>query len=772
MNTLTAPNRADAIGDYMPFRDEPYYREPVGNTQHVGLHDLLRVIRRYRMLMLFVVAPVTLATLLWQLSSPSLYRSSASAKVELIDDVGVNQAEVLARNSQRIANEVKLHRSRSAAERVVRDLELHKDPAFIKEMGAVPEGPEQMAIRAATSKVLDMVTVQADEGSDQIEIAVTSRSPELAARIANQIPASVRTLKSKNALARRAELLVSLQAEQRRREEAAANAAERVAEFRQQHGLLVGAGGGEDLAQVNRIAVEAASAAGLRAGSAAQSAGVGRAAAMRSMAGATSPVVQHLQSQEADISAEIARLSQTYGSRHPDILRLNGQLSDVQRSLAKEQSRVAAAAAAVAAAEDARMAQLARSEAARDAARAGQLEGILSGITRKAYENTKNSVELDRLTGDSQLAAKAYHDITERIAAVRAQMEMEGVTSTLVSPAVVNYEPVSPSPVKTTVLAFLGSGIIALLLAFTRELLDDKLRTVAQIRRFFGLPTFGMLPLIRSGMGRNLQESPVLQDPQSLFAEVARATYSEVQALAHNGSTQSVLITSPLPGEGKSVVALSLAAAAVALGKRAVVLDLDLRKVGILQQIQQGMNSPDLLEVLKGNVDLRLIAPDRPDEPANDRDLASEEIDLSRIALLSVRKPVAEPAAILGSRSLQILIEDLKSRFDFIVVNAPPTLAVRDAVTMCDFTDHTLVIARWGTTTINQMQATLEMLGHGRVAGVVFSHVDYAEHARRVYGDSIQYYFESSAYYSDMAPVRVSLLDELKRLFSRRPQAA
>lgn len=117
-------------------------------------------------------------------------------------------------------------------------------------------------------------------------------------------------------------------------------------------------------------------------------------------------------------------------------------------------------------------------------------------------------------------------------------------------------------------------------------------------------------------------------------------------------------------------------------------------------------------------------------------------------------------------------MEELKSRFDFVVVNAPPTLAVRDAVTMCDFTDHTLLIARWGTTTVDQMGATLEMLGRSRVAGVIFSHVDYAEHARRVYGDSIQFYFESSAYYSDAPPPRLTLLGELKRLLSRRPVAA
>lgn len=769
LKNLTTQNLDTGVGA-LPYRDVPYYPEPIEIGSGYGLSDLIRLVQRNRLLILAVVVPITLATLAWQLLSPTLYSTAVSVKVELIDDVGENQADVMARNNQRVANEVQLYRSNAAAERVVRDLKLHRSPVFAKDMGGKPTGKKRSQVRKAAVALIGMTRVEADEGSDQIDVVVTSRTPELAAKIANQIPKSVAALRIESMVNRRQELLASLEEKRLKGETEAIEAARQLADFRIQNRILTGAGGVEDLAQVNRIAIEAASARGMQAAAAAQSAGVVRAAGIRSVSAGNSPVVQHLRQQEATVSAEMAKLSQTHGAMHPDMQRLNGQLGEVRASLAREEASALAAATAAAGAEGARMVQVARSDAAGASARAGQLAGILGYTTSQAFRNTSNSVELERLARAADQAGKSVQEITSRIAQVRATTEQEGVTSDIISPAVANFQPVAPLPLKMTAMALLGSALLGLMLAFTRELIDNKLRTVAQVRKLFGLPTLGMLPWLEQGVSDRLQESPVVQDPQSLFAEVARATYAEIQALNPAGGPQTVLITSPLPSEGKSVVALSLAVAAVAMGKRAIVLDLDLRKSGIIQQIQQHLDSPDLLDLLRGKVDLKQIASDST-QKLPEPDFDSAAVDMSRMALLSVSKPIAQPAAVLGSQRLELLVENLRTKFDLIVINAPPTLAVRDAVTMTDLADHTLLVARWGHSTTDQMRAALELLNPERVDGVIYSHVNYAEHARRVYGDSIQYYFESSDYYGGSRPKRITLLDELKRLLQRRKAA-
>jgi Mrp family chromosome partitioning ATPase len=289
-----------------------------------------------------------------------------------------------------------------------------------------------------------------------------------------------------------------------------------------------------------------------------------------------------------------------------------------------------------------------------------------------------------------------------------------------------------------------------------------------------------MLPFIGGGISNEaISDSPVIRDPQSLFAEVARSAYSEIRALQLSGEGQSVLVTSPLPGDGKSTVSLTLAAAATALGHRAVVVDLDLRNRGVLQTIQQELDQPDIVDVLSGRIEIdRLLSRDaatdkylesKVDAEENRREeLEGEE---SHIVLLSARRPVKDPAALLTGKRLNTLMDDLRERFDLIVVNAPAALAVRDARAMCDYTDHAVVVARWGSTTIDQMKATLEALS-SRVSGVIFDQVDYAEHARRCYGDAIQFYVASSAYYSDAAPARITLLQQLRNLMGWRPNWA
>lgn len=744
-------------------------------TEQFGLVDLIRTFERHKLLVLGIVFAATVGTLVWQLTSPNLYRSKAAIQVELIDETGTNQADVLARNSQRIANESKLYRSRNSAQKVIKMLGLLEDPEFAREIGDTIGDSNTIRMSAAVSRLLEMTTVESEEGSDLIELTTVARSPELASKISNSYPEAVRDIKKSRSTARRQQLLDELNAEREQRMTRAVDAARELAQFRVENRMLVGAGGTEDLTQINQIAREAASAAAAGSGSAAQSAGISRAAEMTSTAGATSAAVQQLQRQSAELTAEYARLSQTYGSGYPELARVQTELQSVRSELAREQQIARQAAQAQASAEAARMREMARAQASGDAARAGRLQSVVASLTSRAYQNTANTPLLEQLEREAQTTAAAVAELSSQITSVQSEELVEGVSSSIISPAIPNGQPISPSPLKTTLVAMIGAGVLAMMFAFLKDMLDDRLRTVAQIRKYFGLPVFGMLPALKVGISSNLRESPVFNDPQSLFSEVARSIYAEVHALAPLNQSQSVLVTSPLPGDGKSVIALTIAAAAVAMGKRAVILDLDLRRSGILQQIQGNMKSPELMDVVRGNVDLHaLLALPDPQRPEIEQDYADQldqcDVDdmLSRFMLLSASQPVAEPAAILGSKRFRNLVMELKARFDLVVVNAPAALAVRDARSMCDYTDDTILVASWGNTTIEQLRATLEVLGSGNVAGCVYNQVDYAEHARRKYGDSIQFYHETADYFSQGIPRRPSMLASIARLF-RRP---
>lgn len=737
----------------------------MADTMSLSARQVWQTIRRHRILLMLIVGISILVALVSQLLATPLYRSVALVQVELNQSSDAREDEVAARNQQRVANEARTYRSRSLAEKVARDLKLTEDPRFMKQGAKRPAGETPAdVLREATSKVQDMIEISNQPGSDFIEIAALTPSRDLSAAIANQFVESLRARRLKQRGARKQEMASALDVEVRRLDAQAKTADLRLAEFRNKNNMPVGAGSGEDYSQFNRIEVEAASANGLSAAGAAQSAGDSRAATMRTTAGASSPLLDQQQRQNAELLSRRSSLSVLFGSGHPDVQRVDAELTELQANMAAERARVIADEQARIGADTARQQALAQSAAAAAAARAGQLAGQLNALKSRIISNTSNGPQLAQLERESEIAHQAFNAVAQRSQSVKAGLDSGGVNSWIVSAAVPTDVPVSPQPKRTVMAAFAGSLMLGLIIVYMIELLDNKLRTSEQVRRMFRLPTFGMFPEIAGALGLSPEDSPVTRDPQSLFAEVARSLHAEVEQMPHEGSKQSVLITSPLPGDGKSTVALSLVAAAAAMGRRAVLVDLDLRRPGVLQEIQRGVDGPDLVDYLTGAAEMRKLLPSTAIS-------ADREVDRFKLVVISTREPVRDPAALIRAGRLQTLTSELFEQFDLIVINAPATLAVRDVRTLTDIADSTLIVLNWGKTTIEQMRASHQLL-QGQIDAAVFNQVDYAEHARRGYGDALQFYEDSSAYYNGPIPRQRTIREWLRTKVSRNSRTA
>lgn len=765
MNDLAIfPGGAALPGDRRDESERRVIGGDMADTMSLSARQIWQVIRRHWKLLAIVVGASTLLALVTQLMATPVYESVGLVQVELNESADARQDEIAARDQLRVANEARTYRARSLAEKVVHDLNLTHNRRFMGN-AVVPKGVSSpAAVDAATTKLQNMVQISSQTGSDFIDIAVRSHSAALSAQIANQFVASLRARRLNQRQQRKQDLAGALESEVTRLAGVAKTADDRVADFRRTHDMPAGAGSEEDYAQFNRIEVEAASANGMRAADAARSAGDSRAATMRTTAGATSSLLDQQQRQYDALTTQRSSLAVTFGDGHPDIQRIDAQLAELKKDMAAERARVIGDERARIAADTARDQTLAQSVAAASAARAGQLAGQLADLKRRIVANTVNTPELAELQRQADIAHQAYAAVAQRAETVKAGLDSSGVNSWLVSPAVASDVPIAPQPKRTVAAAFIGSTMLGLMLIYLIELFDNKLRTSEQIRRLFRLPTFGMFPEIAGASARTPEESPVLLDPQSLFAEVARSLHAEVAQLPHEGSTQSVLVTSPLPGDGKSTIALSLVAAASAMGRRAVVVDLDLRRPGLLQDIQREVDGPDLVDYLTGTADMRKLLPSSPSSQAE------REIDTYKPVVISTREPVRDPASLIRVGRLRSLAAELRERFDLIIINAPATLAVRDARTLTDIADATLVVLSWGKTTVEQMRATHQLL-QGKIDAVVFNQVDYAEHARRGYGDAVQFYVDSSAYYTGPIPQRRSFVEWLRGLVGR-PAAA
>lgn len=715
------------------------YREMPGASQHDLSYEMQRmsarqiwlVIRRHLILILSVVTVCVAIVLFTQLRLPETFEATATVQVELNDANGSNQADT-ARNQQRVANEARIYRSQALAEQVVKDMDLVNNAVFTN--GA------KMTPQQATMRLLTRTRVASATDSDFIDIIIRSRSAELAARIANQYVDSLQKLRSARRQQWRESVTRALATESTRLAGEVEKAERAVADFRREHGMPIGAGSAEDYQQMNRIAVEQASAAAMNAAAAARSASVSSASRMRTAAGASSPVLDHLQRQYDDLLRQRSQLSVSLGAAHPDRQRIEAQIGQAQTDLARERASVVAAEQARISAEAGREQQLAAGEANAAAARAGQLRSQLSSLSAQAFRNNANNVDLAVLDRRAEVARQAYLTTAQRAQAVRSELETTGVNSSVVSAATTPLAAIAPAPKKMALAAFVGSLMLSLLIVFCIEMFDNRLRSGEQLYRLFGLRTFAMLPRLPREIPVTAVENPVVTEPQSLFAEVARTLAGEVDELAQGRRNQTVLVTSPLPGDGKSSVALTLAVAAVSMGRSAIVVDFDLRRPGpsILRSIQASSGMPDLIELLTGKEDPLRLLPSGEDEATTEK----------TAVVLSTRESVRNPGSLIRGWQVVRLLERLRDQYDLVVINAPAVLAVRDATTLSGIADSTLMVVHWGKTTIEQLRAAMKLL-HTPVAGAVFNQVDYAEHARRGYGDAVQFYMGSASYYSD-----------------------
>lgn len=728
--------------------------------QQMSTRQIWFLLRRHMKLVAGIVLTCVLVVLAIQLQLPYRYEATATVQVELNDATGSNQADAT-RNQQRVANEARIYRSQALAEQVVQDLNLERNPAFTNNMAmSVPEAAVLLTKAARVTSSTD---------SDFLDITVQSRKAELSARIANHFVQSLQKLRSQRRQAWKVELSRALTGETARLSTEVERAERAVAEFRRANAMPVGAGSAEDYQQMNRIAVEAASTAGLSSAMRAQAAGIGGAAGMRTVAGASSPAVDNLQRQYDDLIRQRSELSVQMGANHPQMQALGAQISQVGAALVQGRAAVVAAQQARNDADAGRERAIAMAEANAASARAGQLQARLNAITSATFRNNANLVDLSILERRAEVARQAYLTTAQRAQQVRSELETTGVNSSMVSAAAIPLQPVAPAPVKMTLAAFVGSSVLALLIVLGMEMFDNKLRSGEQLRRLFGLRTLAMLPQLAEPIGATIEENPVITEPQSLFTEVARNLASEVEALPHPPGSQRVLITSPLPGDGKSSVALTLAAAAASMGRRAIVVDLDLRRPGpsILRSIQDGSTTPDLIDVLTHSGETRKLIPQA--EPHVDHDPAQGATPIGLLpVVLSTREQIRNPAALVQGWQVGRLLDDLGERFDLVVINAPAILAVRDARTLSSLADATVMVVRWGSTTVEQLRASLQMVNN-QVAGAVFNQVDYEEHARRGYGDAVQFYMGSAAYYSDRFPMRQGWVkaagDRVRRAF-------
>ena len=288
----------------------------------------------------------------------------------------------------------------------------------------------------------------------------------------------------------------------------------------------------------------------------------------------------------------------------------------------------------------------------------------------------------------------------------------------------------TPKPKKTGAIAFVLGLLLAIGLTLLLELLDRRLRDEEQVESFFQLPVLAIVPRPR----RRFANARPGDDPGQHEAYAALATNLRFFELGPEIST--MMVTSPSPGEGKTSVALGTARALSTLGQRVLVIEADMRRPTFrnygLQAADQGLST-----VLAGRsrvadaivrVDARTFEPVGPQGPSDG--------SASFWALPCGPVP-PNPQGLLSRRTVAGLLEQARQAADVVIIDVPPVGTVNDPVTLANYVDGIVLIARINKTTRDSARKTLRVLGnlHTPVLGVVMT--DAPATGEGYYGDPV-----------------------------------
>jgi capsular exopolysaccharide synthesis family protein len=295
--------------------------------------------------------------------------------------------------------------------------------------------------------------------------------------------------------------------------------------------------------------------------------------------------------------------------------------------------------------------------------------------------------------------------------------------------------PTSPNVQVTLLLAAIAGLILAAIYGLVRNHLDRRIRSAAEIERQLGVSVIGTIPasaLLTDGQ-QLVSQQPIqtVTERHASFAiaESLRELRTNLSYVDVDNPPRVIVVTSPLPSDGKSTIAANVAEALAASGQRVIALDCDLRRPS-LSKIFGVPTTAGLTDVLSGRAELNEMLQPVGDHP--------------NLLMLGPGRIPPNPSEILGSRSFKELLAEVAEQA-FVIIDAPPVLPVTDAAVLANSADGVLVVASTQRTTYDQLGRTLDLIrrGHGNVLGVVLNRVPTKGHDAKAYG-----YYGGSYYYT------------------------
>ncbi|WP_158304353.1 GumC family protein [Beijerinckia indica] len=420
------------------------------------------------------------------------------------------------------------------------------------------------------------------------------------------------------------------------------------------------------------------------------------------------PLLRNLVEKEATLSSRDAELRTQYGKAHPQVIATGALLAQTHRQILAEITKT--------------MDTLGQEITALQARRT-LLTSQLSSLQSRVGQQGDEDVQLQELLRAAETSRHIYQSALTRLKEIEVEQGVSRPDSQLATEATPPPFPIYPRKSLMVVGAFLAGLCLGTGAAFGLSLRQLSFRNAKHIEFETGLPMLGVFAVPPAHI---LPQDVALDAPLSIEAEclqkilvnILRARSEQTGSLA-----KVVLITSALPGEGKTSFSLALGRAAVRAGLSTMLIDCDLRRPTVLQKLRGYIEPRSSLASGRDRRDPNYL--DYQNMIVTDHDSALKIIPLAE-------KEASSPHVIIGAPAMKQMLQGLRRTYDLVLIDTPPLLAASDALPLSYLVDEVIVLVDWRTTPRDAVSEAIEMLRRhdAPVGGIVLGKVDLEKYTK------------------------------------------
>ena len=375
------------------------------------------------------------------------------------------------------------------------------------------------------------------------------------------------------------------------------------------------------------------------------------------------PLIANIKNIENQTQQKVSELSFRYGEKHPKLIAAKAQLTSIQNELQQQANKVVRGIA--------KELQAAKNNEQRFINELDKEKQKFQGITstEQGYLKLQREVEANQ---------NLYNTFLTRYKETEITTDLDVQQARVLDKAEIPLVPVKPNKKLLVILAFIASLGFAVVLAFVIDALNDTFKTTSEIESKLGFRLLGLLPLIKLKRKETLSSHVYFENKYKSFSEAIR-TLRTGFVLSHIDDGHKVLlVTSSVPGEGKTTTAVNIAFAMSQMEKT-LLIEADMRRPSFTGIFDLATDQAGLSNIITGT------------EKLDDAIVHDEK---SGLDILSAGVMPQNPLELLSSTKFTALLSVLKDKYERIIIDSPPTLAVSDALILAKQSDSTIYVVR------------------------------------------------------------------------------